>query len=151
VDALRYILQDEVIKVTGRGIYDSKSGAIESAAALTLEFYRGTLGTVLASFRAEYRTPIEFVGETGVLRADDGLSVERPVTLELRRGESVVETESISNRYAYARQVEAFAAAVEGKSVFAVPGEEGWQNQEVLDAAYRSLKSGRTEDVPLVK
>jgi predicted dehydrogenase len=151
VDALRYILQDEVIKVTGRGIYDSKSGAIESAAALTLEFYRGALGTVLASFRADYRTPIEFVGETGVLRADDGLSVERPVTLELRRGEYVVETESISNRYAYARQVEAFAAAVEGKSVFAVPGEEGWQNQEVLDAAYRSLKSGRTEDVPLVK
>jgi predicted dehydrogenase len=149
VDALRYILQDEVIKVSARGISDSKSGAME--AALTLEFSHGTLGTVLASFRAEYRTPVEFVGETGVLRADDGLSVERPVTLELRRGESVVETESVSNRYAYARQVEAFAAAVEAKAAFPVPGEEGWQNQEVLDAAYRSLKSGRTEDVPLVK
>jgi len=151
VDALRYILQDEVIKVSARGISDTKSGAMEAAAALTLEFSRGTLGTVLASFRAEYRTPVEFVGETGVLRADDGLSVERPVTLELRRGESVVETESVSNRYAYARQVDMFAAAVEGKAAFPVPGEEGWQNQEILDAAYRSLKSGRTEDVPLVK
>jgi predicted dehydrogenase len=47
--------------------------------------------------------------------------------------------------------VDSFAAAVEGKAAFPVPGEEGWQNQEVLDAAYRSLKSGRTEDVPLVK
>jgi predicted dehydrogenase len=77
--------------------------------------------------------------------------VERPVTLELRHSESVVETESVSNRYAYAQQVDMFAAAVEGKAAFPVPGEEGWQNQEILDAAYRSLKSGRTEDVPLVK
>jgi 1,5-anhydro-D-fructose reductase (1,5-anhydro-D-mannitol-forming) len=151
VDALRYALQDEVIRVSARGISESKTGAMEAAAALTLEFSRGTLGAVLVSFRAEYRTPIEFVGESGVLRADNGLNVERPVTLELRHAESVVETESVSNRYAYARQVDSFAAAVEGKAAFPVPGEEGWQNQEVLDAAYRSLKSGRTEDVPLVK
>jgi predicted dehydrogenase len=52
---------------------------------------------------------------------------------------------------AYARQVDAFAAAVEGKAKFPVPGEEGWQNQYILDAAYRSLKSGKTEDVPRVK
>jgi hypothetical protein len=31
-----------------------------------------------------------------------------------------------------------------------VPGEEGWQNQEILDAAYRSMQSGRAEDVPRV-
>jgi 1,5-anhydro-D-fructose reductase (1,5-anhydro-D-mannitol-forming) len=151
VDALRYILQDEVTRVGARATSDSKSGGMEAAAALTLEFSHGTLGAILVSFRAEYRTPIEFVGESGVLRADNGLNVERPVTLELRHAESVVETESVSNRYAYARQVDSFAAAVEGKAAFPVPGEEGWQNQEVLDAAYRSLKSGRTEDVPLVK
>jgi predicted dehydrogenase len=85
------------------------------------------------------------------LRADDGLNVERPITLQLRRREVVVDTESISNQPAYGRQVDAFAAAVEGRAEFSVPGEEGWQNQEVLDAAYRSLKSGRIEDVPRVK
>jgi len=52
---------------------------------------------------------------------------------------------------AYARQVDAFAAAVEGKSRFPVPGEEGWQNQEILDAAYRSMQSGKTEDVAQVR
>jgi predicted dehydrogenase len=91
------------------------------------------------------------VGETGVLRADDGLNVERPITLQLRRGETVVETESISNQLAYARQVDTFAAAVEGGTEFPIPGEEGWQNQQILDAAYRSLKSGRIEEVPRVK
>jgi predicted dehydrogenase len=151
VDALRYILQDEVVRVSARGRHDLGPTAVETAAVLTLEFSRGTLATVAVSFQAEYRTPLEFVGETGVLRADDALNVERPIKIELRRAGSVVETNEVSNRLAYAKQVDAFANAVEGTFVFPVAGEEGWQNQEILDAAYRSLKSGKTEDVPQVK
>jgi predicted dehydrogenase len=149
VDALRYVLQDEVVRVSSQGQYGP--GSVESTAVLALEFSRGTLGTVAVSFRAEYRTPFELVGETGVLRADNALTVERPIRLELLRAGAVVETDEVSNRLAYARQVDAFATAVEGKAKFPVPGEEGWQNQEILDAAYRSLKSGKTEDVTQVR
>jgi predicted dehydrogenase len=144
IDSLRYILQDEVARVSARGV---REGELEAAAVLTLEFSRGTLGTVAVSFRAEYRTPLELVGETGVLRGDDVLNVERPIVLELRLAGSVVQTETVSNRYAYAKQVDAFAAAVEGKAKFPVPGEEGWQNQLIIDAAYRGLKSGKVEEV----
>jgi 1,5-anhydro-D-fructose reductase (1,5-anhydro-D-mannitol-forming) len=150
IDALRFILQDEVVRVTARGLSDNVSGEVEAVAALTLEFSRGTLGTVAVSFRTEYRTPLELVGESGVLRADDALNVEKPIQLELRRGGVTVETETVSNYSAYTRQAEAFAAAVEGKAEFPVPGEQGWRNQEILDAAYRSLKSGKVEDVPPV-
>jgi predicted dehydrogenase len=150
VDALRYVLQDEVVRVTARGMWDAASGGVEAAAVLALEFTRGTLGAVLVSMRSDYRTPIEFTGETGVLRADDGLNVERPINLQLRRNGNVVENELISNTFAYARQVDMFAAAVRREAKFPVPGEEGWQNQEILDAAFRSLKSGRAEDVPRV-
>ncbi len=147
IDTLRYILQDEVVRVSGRGLFDNNSGEMEAAATLTLEFSRGTLASVMVSFRAEYRTPIEVVGETGVLRADDALNVEKLINVELLRAGAVVETETLSNRLAYARQVDEFAAAVEGKSEFPVPGEEGWQNQIILDAAYRSLQSGKMEEV----
>jgi len=150
IDALRYILQDEVVRLSACGRSDADSGAVEAAATVALEFSRGTLGAVLVSTRAEYRTPLEIVGEKGVLRADDALNVERPVELRLRRGGVVVESETVSNQGAYARQVDAFATAVEGKAAFPVPGEEGWQNQEVLDAAYRSLKSGRAEAVTVI-
>jgi len=146
VDALRFILQDEVARVGARSLSDDKSGDVESAAALLLEFSRGTLGSVMVSFRADYRTPFEVVGEVGVLRADDALNVEKPVNLELRRG-GELESETVSNKLAYARQVDAFADAVEGKEKFPVPGEEGWKNQEILDAAYRSIKSGKFEEV----
>jgi len=68
----------------------------------------------------------------------------------LWRGGAAVEVSTVSNASAYARQVEAFAAAVEGKAAFPVPGEEGWQNQLILDAAYRSMRSGHAEAVPHV-
>jgi len=150
VDALRYILNDEIVRVTASGRSDQDSGDVEAAGVLSLEFARGTLGSVLVSTRVEYRTPLEIVGETGTLRAEDGLSVDRPIELELRRAGSVVETETVSNGDAYALQVDTFTAAIEGRREFPAPGEEGWQNQEILGAAYRSLKGGKAEAVPLV-
>ena len=150
VDAMRYILHDEIVRVGARGMWDKESGGVEAAAVLSLEFERGTLGSVLVSMRADYRTPVEFVGDQGSVRADDGLTVDHPITLELRRAGKLIESEEISNKLAYARQVDAFADAVEGKAPFPVPAEQGWQNQEILDAAFRSLKSGKVEEVPQV-
>src|ERR1700674_267824 len=146
IDALRFILQDEVRRVSALEIA-GRPGNVEAGAALLLEFSRGTLATVMVSFRAEYRTPLELVGESGVLRAENALTVDRPVHLELYRDGAVVETKTVSNQLAYARQVDAFAAAVEGKAQFPIPGEEGLRNQLILDVAYRSMKSGQTEDV----
>src|SRR5437016_12851789 len=93
-------------------MHDHESGELEAAAAVILEFSRGTLASVLVSYRSGYRTPIEFVGQNGVLRADDGLNVEHPITLELRRDGAIAESETVLNQGAYARQVDAFAAAV---------------------------------------
>ena len=155
IDALRYILQDEPRRVSALGRADERclgkqSGDVEAAAVLTLEFQRGTLAAVLASTRAYYRTPLEIVGDAGVLRADDALNVERPVKLELwREGQRVAE-ETVSNQLAYARQVDSFAAAVEGREVFPVRGQQGWQNQLILDAAYRSLSSGKSEEITML-
>ncbi len=39
VDALRYILQDEVLRVSARGMHDHESGELEAAAALILELW----------------------------------------------------------------------------------------------------------------
>ena len=150
IDTLRYILQDEVVRVSARGIPNREVPEIESVAALTLEFSRGALGAVLCSYAVDYRSPLELTGSSGVLRADSCLNVEKPIVLELLRNGAVVESETVNNYLAYALQVDAFAAAVEGKAKFPIPGEEGWQNQEILDAAYRSMKSGKTEAVPRV-
>jgi predicted dehydrogenase len=145
IDALRFMLGDEIAHVSASARLHQPSG-MEAAAVVSLQFRRSGLGVVLVSNQVRYRTPIEIVGERGVLRADNGLSVDEPVTIELRRGSSV-ETEQVSNRLAYARQVDAFADAVEGRAPFPVPAEQGWQNQVILDAAYRSMKSGCSVEI----
>jgi len=147
IDTLRFILQDEVVRVSAVAAHDKGSGQVESAASLTLEFSRGAIGTVLVSYRAQYRTPLEIIGETGVVFADDALNVEHPIEIQLRREGEVVSRQNVSNLLVYAQQVDAFADAVEGRAQFPIPGEEGWQNQEILDAALESIKSGHAEAV----
>lgn len=147
IDALRYILQDEPSMVSALGRSDEQSGDVEAAASMMLEFQRGTLATILVSTRAQYRTPLELVGESGVLRANDALNVEKPVKVELWRDGQRVAEDTVSNQMAYARQVDSFSAALEGGVAFPAPGEEGLRNQVILDAAYRSMASSKTATI----
>lgn len=148
IDALRFVLQDEPKFVTTLARADEHSGDVEAAAILTFEFHKGTLATVLVSTRAQYRTPFEIVGTAGVLRVDDALNVDRPITLQLWQGGKLIAEDPVSNRLAYANQVDAFAAAVEKREEFPVSGAEGLQNQIILDAAYRSLFECSRESIP---
>jgi predicted dehydrogenase len=146
IDTLRFVLADEVRAVTARAQYDAHS-VLEASASAVLEFESGTLATVSVSGRTPYRTFLDVAGETGMLSAANALTIERPVNVELRRGFEVVESREVSNTDAYAVQVDAFAAAIEEVREFEIPGEEGLKNQLILDAAFRSVKSGAAESV----
>jgi 1,5-anhydro-D-fructose reductase (1,5-anhydro-D-mannitol-forming) len=144
IDTLRFVLGDEVRTVSARAHYGSH-GVMEASAAMILEFANGTLATVSVSARSPYQTFLQVAGESGVLSALNALTIERPVTVELRRGFEVVESREVSNANAYAAQVDAFAAAIEEGRDFEIPSEEGLRNQLILDAAFRSVKSGKVE------
>ena len=144
LDTLRYVLGDEVQTVMAQAQYDSQ-WVVEASGTALFHFAGGTLATMSVSARAPYQTLLEVIGENGMLSAVNALNVEHPVTLELRRGFEVVENREVLNDRAYTAQVEAFAAAVEQGKPFEIPGEEGLQNQLILDAIFRSTKSGKTE------
>jgi 1,5-anhydro-D-fructose reductase (1,5-anhydro-D-mannitol-forming) len=147
LDALRFILNDEVTAVSCIAQQDEHSGTVESGGILTLEFARKTFATISVSARAQYRTLLEITGQRGVLTSFDGLNVDRPVTIEFRPTVDPREIvkEEVSNRLAYARQLDAFALAVHGVAPFAVPASEGLANQRVLDAAFRSWRTGERQ------
>ena len=132
IDTLRFVLNDEVRRVFAFAVGDHNSGGVESSATLSLEFQRGTLATVLVSMRAPYRKSLEFVGEKERL-----LSIDDPSQDAVRPG--------FKRFLPYSRMLDAFAHAIEQGRPFSVPGEEGLRNQLVLDAAYRSLQTGRAE------
>jgi 1,5-anhydro-D-fructose reductase (1,5-anhydro-D-mannitol-forming) len=146
IDTLRYVLADEVESVVMQTHYDSHS-PLEAWAAGVLRFRGGPLANVSVSARSPYQTLLDVIGENGVLSAVNALNVEEPIALELRRGFDVIERKEVLNDDSYTLQVDAFAAAIEERREFRIPGEEGLRNQLVLDAAFRSAKSGRVESV----
>jgi predicted dehydrogenase len=146
LDTLRYVLGDEVQTVMAQAQYDAQ-WVVEASGTALFHFAGGTLATMSVSARAPYQTLLEVTGENGMLSAVNALNVEHPVTLELRRGFEVAEKTEVLNARAYTAQVEAFAVAVEQGKPFDITGEEGLQNQLILDAIFRSAKSGKTETV----
>ena len=146
IDALRFIVGQEVRSVSALAHYDSH-WVVEASATAVLQFETGMLGTVSVSARTPYQTYLEVAGETGVLSSVNALNVEHPPTVELRRGFDVIERREVSNVQAYTAQVDAFAAAIEEGREFDIPGEEGLRNQLVLEAAFRGVKSGKVERV----
>jgi predicted dehydrogenase len=152
IDGLRFVLRQEVAAVSTLARRDDRQAPdaprpIESSAAITLEMSAGTLGSVHVSFRALYRTFVEIVGADGVLTAESGLTVDRPVSIIHHAGAEMISREDLSNADAYSRMLDAFSATVERSGSFASTGEDGVYNQRVLDAAFRSWHSGCRERV----
>jgi 1,5-anhydro-D-fructose reductase (1,5-anhydro-D-mannitol-forming) len=151
IDALRFLLQQEVVAVSTLAI-GSRAGphperALEESAVITLEFSRGTLANIQVSFRAVYRTLIEVVGQDGVLTSECGFNVDRPVTIVQHAAGKIVAQEEVSNCDAYSRMLDAFSATMQGTGSFASPGDDGIQNQQILDAAFRSWHTGCRERI----
>ncbi|MFZ1135671.1 MAG: Gfo/Idh/MocA family oxidoreductase [Candidatus Korobacteraceae bacterium] len=145
-DTLRFVLGDEVQSVMAQAQYDAH-WVVEASGTALFQFAGGALATMSVSARAPYQTLLEVIGEDGVLSAVNAMNVEHPVTLELHRGFDLIEKKEVLNERAYTAQVEAFAEAIESGKPFEIPGEEGLQNQIILDAIFRSVKSGKSEAV----
>lgn len=142
IDALRFVLQDEVVRVQAVTSSDTESGDVDASAALALQFNRGTLATVTVTMRAEYRTLMELIGSNGVLSSHNAFTVDVPLNVDIRRGGKLAESWQFRNADAYSRMLDSFSDWVEGRGVFAAPGEEGLRNQAVIDAAYESAATG---------
>jgi predicted dehydrogenase len=151
IDALRFLLQQEVLAVSTLARREMQSSPseheLEESAAISLEFSLGVLASIHVSFRAQYRTFVEVVGEDGVLTAESGLTVDRPVTLVHHAAGEILTEEVLSNGDAYSHMLDAFSATVEGTGAFASTGDDGVQNQRILDAAFRSWHSGCRERI----
>lgn len=147
IDALRYVLGEDVVSVSTLARRDDASGKVEAVASLQLEMTGGVYANVTASARAPYRTLVEVNGSDGVLVAENGLTVDRPVQLQVRRAGELVETVTVENGDGYTRMLDSFARALRSGEAFAASGEDGVRNMRALDAAYKSWQSGSREAV----
>ena len=142
IDALRYVLQTDVTAVGTLAHVDTHSGSVESHAAIGLDFLSGAMGSVTVTTRSDYRTLVEITCEHGVIHCENGLTVDFPIDVVMRRGSEILIRESVSNADAYSRMLDGFSAWVEGRGEYRATGLDGLHNQLVLDAAYQSWRDG---------
>jgi len=149
IDAMRYVLDSRVAAVNTLARTDAQSAPVEAYAAIGLDFSSGTMGAVTVSTRGAYRSLIEVTGETGAIVSQYGLTVEADVNVELWLGGKIAERETVSNADGYSRMLDAFSDWVEGRGTFRATGADGLHNQQVLDAAYASWRSGERQTLPV--
>lgn len=145
IDALRFVLGEDVIRVSTLARKDETSGQVEAVASLQLEMTGGIYANVTVSARAPYRSLVEVAGSDGVLVAENGLTVDRPVQMTLRRGGELIETVTVENGDGYTRMLDSFARTFRGTEIFPASGEDAIQNMRALDAAYKSWQTERRE------
>jgi len=147
IDALRFVLGTDVTAVSTLAHRDGGSGQVESHAVMALELASEAMATVTVTTRAEYRTVVEVTGEAGAIVCENGLTVDYPVEVVLRRGGDVVASERVSNADAYSLMLDGFSSWVEGRGTYLAPAEDALHNQSVLDAAYRSWHEGTKQSI----
>jgi predicted dehydrogenase len=143
LDALRFVLQTNVTAVSTLAHGDAESGAVESYAVLALALATEAMATVTVTTRASYRSLVEVTGETGVILCENGLTVDHPIEVVLRKGDQVLLSETVTNADAYGLMLDGFAQWAEGRGNYLAPASDGLHNQKVLDAAYASWRNGQ--------
>ncbi len=147
IDALRYVLGEDVLSVNTIAIKGQPQDKVEAIASLQMEMSGGVLANVTVNARAPYRTLISITGSDGALVAESGFSVDRPVDVALRRAGETIETTTLDNSDGYTRMLDGFAQALQGGGTFAATGEDAVRNMAALDAAFRSWHTGVRETI----
>jgi 1,5-anhydro-D-fructose reductase (1,5-anhydro-D-mannitol-forming) len=145
IDALRFVLGEDVVSVSTLASKDALSGEVEAIASLQMEMTGDIFANVTTSARTPYRSLVEVVGSEGVLISEGGLTVDRPVEIEVRRAGELVDSVTVDNGDGYTRMLDSFAASLRGGGKFAATGEDSVHNTRVLDAAIKSWRSGTRE------
>lgn len=147
VDTLRYLLGEDPLTISVLAQKAAETDQVEAIATMQLAMSGGVYANVTASARAPYRTLLEVVGTEGVIVAENGLTVDRPVEIQVRKSGQLLETVTVENGDGYTRMIDAFAKAFRGEGEFMSTGAVSVLNQRTLDAAYRSWKSGARETI----
>ncbi len=150
LDALRYVLGARVALVSTIARVDERSAPVEAYASLSLDFADSAVGTVTVSTRGAYRSYIEVTGETAVITTENGLTVDHEIEVLMWRKGEVVERRRLSNADAYSHMIDGFSGWIEGSAEFRSPASDGLHNQQVLDSAYASWRTGSRQLLPPV-
>jgi len=139
IDALRYVLGADVVSISTLAQKDGISGRVEAVASLQMEMSGGIYANVTASARGLYRTVVEVTGSDGALVAENGLTVDRPVELTVRRGGELLETVTVEMAMAIRACWIVLREPSAARGAFPRPG---WMRSAICGRWMRRMRAG---------
>jgi predicted dehydrogenase len=145
----RFMFGEEPVRVSGVVDLDPEFG-VDRLASAVLEF-RGGQSIFMCGMQTAYRQSMEFIGTKGRIAVEIPFNApnDRPLRVivddcgDLFGGGMSVETIPACDQYTI--QGDAFSRAIREDKEVAVPLEDAIANMEVIDAIFRSSKTGKWE------
>jgi len=133
VDTARYLVQSSIRSTSVAAEPASRpADEVESIASFTISFESGTIARLTSAYEGPRHTYLEVYGSTGFVRAYDFNLLPADVRVEGEIGSEAFST-MITNEDPYTKEMDAFAEAVLAGTPVPVPGEEGLENQRIID------------------
>lgn len=143
IDRLRWLLGQEVTRVHAHTHHYDPTSEVEDSVTALLEFAGGSTATLTTSAPVYPSLPLwetEIVGNKGILR----VQTRHYAALSNTHTHNTIDTQHLAQEqgihYNFARQAQAFADAVLGRTALAVTAEDGLKALEVTLAIYASAE-----------
>ena len=155
LNTTRFLLGEEPIEVSAQ-IYstpgDARFKEIEENVSFTLRFPSGVIAQCMAGYGTFNNKSYTVYAETGTIRMDpafsyQGLHQER---IHAPDGRQVKETPSNPNKDHFALEMDHLAECVRQNKPPYTPGEEGLQDQRIMEAIYQSARENKPVKLPAV-
>jgi predicted dehydrogenase len=142
VSAARLVFGAEPVSVFARARFDARSH-VDMATALFLEFSGERFASLDCGFDSQFQSSLEIAGSCGRISLAKAFSPKHfDVEIRVVAGDKtrVIPVPSTDH---YTRMVEHFGASVLKKRPLRYPPEDAFANMRVIDAAFRSIRTGR--------
>ena len=155
LNTTRFLLGEEPTEVSAQ-IYstpgDDRFKEIEENVSFTLRFPSGVISQCLTGYGSFNNRSYTVYAETGSIKMDPafpyhGLHQER---IHAPNGKQIIETPNDPGKDQFALEMDHLAECVRQNKMPYTPGEEGLQDQRIMEAIYLSAKENRPVKLPAV-
>jgi predicted dehydrogenase len=155
LSAARYLTGEEPVEITAQLTQpkdDPRFREVEDICAFTLRFPSGIIANCVSSYSLHESRYLRMMAQEAWVELDAAFAYEG---LTMRIGRQVGKTHSVEQRRfsehnQFAREMDHFAECIRANKEPHTPGEEGLQDQRLMEAIYQAASGGSPVKLPLV-
>lgn len=155
LNTIRYLLAEEPTEVMGfihSTPNDLRFRQVEEQVNWLMKFPSGVQASCATGYGHHEERSYKVLAETGWIEMDPAFSYQglQLQTSQAEGREKMITQHEIADKDQFATEIDHFSESIIGNTVPYTPGEEGLQDQLIMEAIYKSAREGRPVKLPAV-